>query len=157
MIAGRFEPGYHRMPIIEWSADLSVGHPDVDHQHQHLIALINRLSACLGSPGEMPEVAQTLTALRAYVQYHFAEEERLMRAVAYPGAAAHRRAHHWLAGRVHQMAHDFVADPGAVTGAALFDFLSDWLINHIRGEDLALRPWLLAAGAPPIDKKPRAG
>ena len=132
------------MPIIEWSADLSVGHPDVDLQHQHLISQINQLHTVLRAPDPLPEVAQVLTALRGYVVYHFATEERLMAASGYPDADSHRQSHHWLGEQVHAMVRDFTERPSSVSAVELFEFLSDWLIHHIRGEDLAMRPWLAA-------------
>jgi hemerythrin len=130
------------MAVIEWNEDLNVGIDSIDEQHRQLIKLINDLHEVIRDQNPSSEVAKVLEALVAYVDFHFADEERLIAAAHYPDLDAHRDLHQWLRGQVMAYVDDYTANPRAVMAAELFEFLSDWLICHIMSEDMRFRPWL---------------
>jgi hemerythrin len=130
------------MPVIEWSEDLSVGVPVLDGHHQRLLGLLNQLYEVIRRRDADDVIGHVLDALERYTVYHFAEEERLMEAAGYPDLAAHRNTHRILTGHVQQMMGEHRGNPGAFIAAELFEFLSDWLIHHIKSEDMAYREHL---------------
>jgi hemerythrin len=122
------------MPVIEWSDDLSVGVDVLDNHHKRLIELMNRLHDVLRTNDE-DVVGGVLGELIRYTYYHFGEEERLMEERAYPDLEAHRQSHRIIAHHVREMEAEYDANPRSLVAAELFEFLSDWLIHHIRNED----------------------
>ncbi|MGA1263205.1 MAG: hemerythrin domain-containing protein [Prochlorothrix sp.] len=72
------------MPISLWSQDYWTGHADIDRQHQTLFALINTLHEAMMEGQGDQVVYQTLQELANYTIDHFATEEALMLAQAYP-------------------------------------------------------------------------
>jgi len=129
------------MPVIEWSDDLSVGVDVLDGHHKQLIHLMNRLYEVLRSNDEAV-VGQVLGELIRYTYYHFGEEERLMEVRGYPDLDAHRQSHKVIAEHVREMEAEYDSNPRSVIAAELFEFLSDWLIHHIRVEDSRYAPVL---------------
>ncbi|MGE5503082.1 MAG: bacteriohemerythrin [Actinomycetota bacterium] len=139
------------MPIIEWTPDLSVGVDVLDAHHQRLLTLLDEVYQVLRTPRPERTVGHVLDEMIAYTHYHFEEEERLLEAAGWPECETHRRSHAMLAEQVRAMMGDYAADPRGVLAAELFEFLSDWLIRHIRHEDMrykdALSPQTPRGGA----------
>lgn len=130
------------MAVIEWDDSLSVGEPTLDGHHRHLVGLLNRLHGAIHDADASVLVGQVLEDLIAYVGYHFAEEERLMAEAGCPDLAVHQAHHRQLTENVLEMKADYDANPRVVLAAELFEFLSEWLIHHIRVEDMAYRPFI---------------
>lgn len=82
---------------LSWTDDMSVGDDLVDHQHQEILSLIARMSACAKKPAAQDAAFPAMTALLACLDEHFAEEERQMLDIRYAGADAHRREHDAMA------------------------------------------------------------
>lgn len=127
------------MPVIEWTDDLSVGVASLDGHHQRLIALLNQLHDVIRRADTSEVVGAILGELIRYTYYHFGEEERLMEVAGYADLAAHRQSHRAITERVREMEAEWEADPRSVIAAELFEFLADWLIHHIRSEDMRYR------------------
>lgn len=127
------------MAVVTWSADMSVGVEALDKHHQRLIHLLNALHDVLRREDATAVVGETLGELIRYTYYHFGEEERLMEAAGYLDYHAHRQSHRVIAEHVRDMEAEFNANPRTVVAAELFEFLSDWLIHHIRTEDMRYR------------------
>ena len=65
----------------------------------------------------------------------------MMESAEYPALALHRIAHRKLTRQV----EDYIArlEKGDITlGMHLLTFLSDWLTNHIQGDDRKFGPWM---------------
>lgn len=136
------------MSVIHWTEDMSVGVERLDEHHRRLIDLTNRLGAAIASGDTERTTGTVLGELIRYVYYHFGEEERLMELAGYADLPRHREHHRTMAEHVRGLEARFEADPGAVATAELHAFLADWLINHIRSEDLLYRPVLSPMAVP---------
>lgn len=127
------------MGMLHWQDSFSVGHPQLDAEHQVLMALINRLQ---GLGGEVPSaVTEALGDLVRYVEEHFRHEEALLDQAAYPGLEGHRRLH--LRFRL-QLA-SFLERCGDAPEAVLEElrtFLAAWWRHHVLEEDLRYRSYL---------------
>lgn len=64
------------MGCVQWGVDFYTGLPDVDEQHNKLVALTNRL--CETSKANPETLNQAFQELRDYASGHFSLEERLM-------------------------------------------------------------------------------
>ena len=127
--------------MFEWSNDYSVGIPSVDAQHQNLFALARELHAAMTAGQGKTALAKGLDRLVQYTAAHFANEERLMRLVDYPGLESHTAEHYALTQRVLEFQADFQAGRTSMT-VHLLQFLRTWLQNHIQHSDLAYAPYL---------------
>lgn len=130
------------MAFVEWTDDMSVGVDRLDQDHRTLIGLLNELHAVLSDDGTEGAVGHALGELIRYTYYHFGAEERLLEEAGYADLEAHRQSHRAMAERVRRMESDFHADPRAVVADELAAFLSDWLVHHIRSEDMRYAPAL---------------
>jgi hemerythrin len=76
-----------------------------------------------------------------YTRDHFAAEESMMGATNFPALATHQLKHRELTKQVEEFVGRF--EKGDITlSVQLLNFLSDWLTNHIKGEDQKYGPWL---------------
>jgi len=126
------------METFEWSPLFETGLPEVDAQHKRLVELVNQLGQNVDSAS--PEhIDAALQALAEYTVYHFQCEEAIMAAaqVAPGHADRHRETHRrfikqvgeWLARRKSEE---------SISLHQLLDFLANWLIFHILGDDQSL-------------------
>ena len=83
------------MSILTWNDQLMVGIDSVDHQHQHLVVLINRLDEVVTLGAEEQTIVDTVNELVDYTVYHFQHEEELMQKADYNPEmfAKHREQH----------------------------------------------------------------
>ncbi len=138
------------MTTFEWKADYSVGHDEIDRQHQRLLAILNDLYAQLQG-GRLPAKGETRTIfdrLAHYVNEHFVFEEQLMVDAGYPDdrLMSHIEEHDFMRAKVRQFEQLFdEGDADSLTEMMLFLY-GDWLIHHICGTDSDYRPWIETAG-----------
>ena len=129
------------MAFMTWNDKLSVGVQTIDAQHTVLIETLNDLHAAMMKGQARAVAGGILHNLVTYTVDHFAAEEAMMESVKYPALPTHRLAHRELTKKV----EDYVAryEKGDITlGVHLLNFLSDWLTNHIQGEDQKYGPWM---------------
>jgi hemerythrin-like metal-binding protein len=81
-----------------------------------------------------------LNALVDYTRHHFAREELLMAHFDVPERQHHARVHRRLEGQVRHIRDTLRTSPERVVTEEILDFLRNWLIDHIRGHDLSMRP-----------------
>jgi hemerythrin-like metal-binding protein len=126
------------MKTFQWSSLFETGLTDVDAQHQRLVALVNDLADSLDG-GEPEHIDATLTTLAEYTVYHFQCEEDLMDAagVDQEHAQRHRETHRQFV----QQVTDWMAQrhsAGQISLPQLLDYLANWLVFHILGDDQSL-------------------
>jgi len=119
---------------MEWHDSYCIGVENIDAQHKKLFEVVSRLQKALSSSEVSKEVVGTLIFLVKYTKEHFADEEELMEAIAYPGLAAQRKLHSKLITEV-DAAIAAVKQRRPIDIYKLVDFLIDWLVNHVERED----------------------
>lgn len=128
------------LPLLSgWTPGLSVGDAAMDVQHRGLFQRLNELVVAIRSGHGAAEVERVLEFLDRYTREHFADEEKLLAASAYPGLDRHRQLH---AGFIAELVglRQALADPAAdreALASQLHLHLRDWLLTHIRVEDRA--------------------
>ncbi len=131
-------PGAVPAPLI-WSSAHELGLREVDEQHVRLGALLNELATALRDGRDH---AAALRGIVRFAEFHFATEERLMAAHAYPGAAAHAQAH-WL---LLEEIRGFRPDADRVSVGLALRYLQEWLLHHVDGHDRTMAETLRAQG-----------
>jgi hemerythrin len=122
---------------FEWNDDFSVGVRQFDNHHQHLMSLINKTSAACLNNRQAQNFEAIIGELIDYVVYHFAAEENLMKAHAYPGTGEHVNEHVQFTRRVLVFQRGLAKGSGEYT-IDLVDlncFLVNWLTHHIMEVD----------------------
>jgi hemerythrin len=122
------------MNVLEWNPEWETGIERIDTQHRELLAQIESLMQAIHDREAESRIPGLLVFLEGYVEGHFMDEESQMEASGYPGLNAHRSIHDGMRRRVAALLVEYQEDPACITDDIL-DFLSDWLINHITGED----------------------
>lgn len=125
------------MQLLQWKSSFSLGIPAVDLEHQNMIRMINEVYASVPDEHDRQAVQAALGDIHAGIAAHFALEERLMRAAAYAGYAAHKDDHEDLLDQIRDMMDAYRAD--AAAGRAMLQrSLSDWFGRHFATFDARL-------------------
>jgi len=129
------------MKFIEWNPSMSVGSGVLDGHHQMLLECLNRLHPLIGADGKDTEIHQVIDTLEDFILVHFSEEEQTMIRVGYPDWKAHKVLHDKLYDAVFDLKSD-VDHARPIDAGRLFEFIYDWLIKHILGDDAKYAPYL---------------
>lgn len=129
-------------PLLTWSDKMSVGVEALDADHRKLMNFVNELHAAVRGRAATADVGRILDELIGYTEYHFEVEERLQKLARFPDLEEHRQAHEALKTKVYALRETFRRDPKALNNMKVFDFLSDWLVRHILGDDMKYKPYL---------------
>lgn len=142
-------------PLLTWSDKMSVGVEALDADHRKLMGFVNDLHAAVRGRAAPADVGRILDDLIGYTEYHFEVEERLQKLARYPGLDDHKQAHQALRDKVYALREKFRANPESLNNIKVFDFLSDWLVRHILGDDMKYAPFLQRKA--PAAKEPAGG
>jgi hemerythrin len=125
------------MALFDWDEKLATGNAQIDAEHKQLFALAAGLHKAILEAHGHDVIGALLGKLISYTAGHFAHEEALMKATAYPGTATHVGHHHDLVKQVTTLQSEFAAGK-ALDTLAVMDFLKNWLRHHIGQEDKKL-------------------
>jgi hemerythrin len=88
------------MSTFQWQESYSLNIPQIDRQHQKLVALIGDMYEAMKMGKGQEAAGLVLLELINYTRTHFATEEKLMKAHAYSGYDRHKQEHEALTGKV---------------------------------------------------------
>ncbi|MBT4135440.1 bacteriohemerythrin [archaeon] len=130
--------------IVSWSSALSVGEKTIDSQHKKLIGQIEELEKNLKEDNSLPGVRKCIHFLDSYVKEHFTYEEAYMKKNKYSGLEEHKRIHNEFIKFYEEFKKELTLKLTKVVDAKSFakehvkkvhEFLGNWIIEHIKGED----------------------
>lgn len=123
---------------IIWSEKFEVGYKRVDDQHRELINIINDLHAAESGDLSIPEVKDRFKIILKrtvdYATYHFATEEKIMKAVHYKSFKEHISKHREFSSKVLEEVIKYM-NGEKVDMEDFIVYLRDWLFSHILGDD----------------------
>ena len=125
------------MDLLEWRDEYRIGIPEVDHEHQALIELINALHRRLSQSGKAGGIGEFLGELHAQISAHFALEEKIMRRMHYAELDDHKQDHERLLDEIRDIMDGFELD-GRYDAPALSGALDTWFSEHFRTRDARL-------------------
>ena len=128
---------------LEWNDDLLTGDREIDAHHRTFFRKALRLSvAC--QLGRGPEfVHETFVFLREYAEFHFAAEEKRMRAIAYPHVETHIEAHRTFLARLGELALKLKSEQDLDRVAkSASEMAVSWFNKHINLVDRPLVEYL---------------
>lgn len=122
------------MALLTWDDSYSVKVAKCDEDHKKLFSLLNALHDAM-KVGKGGQIVQGVVAdLANYAKVHFAREESLLEKTNYPALAPHRAQHVEFVNRVASFQQDLKAG-NTGQSIAVANFLTDWLIKHIKHTD----------------------
>lgn len=126
--------------LLDWNDYLKTGIDIVDQQHRGLVDLANETAAKLSSGDglSVDEMRTLLGFLTDYAATHFSTEEALMAlsGIDEEHVVHHRQSHANFLTQVNTMVDELGG--GELSGEQLMEFLGNWLIYHMLGEDQRL-------------------
>lgn len=125
------------MGLLRWEKHYSVGIGAVDHEHQELIKLINRLYDEATSQGSKEAVVNFFGDLFKAISAHFALEERFMRERSYDQLIQHKNDHERLLDEIRDIMEDFEAS-ARFDKQLLAQRLDAWFSRHFETHDARL-------------------
>ena len=128
--------------LLRWRDSMALSVPVIDADHKRLFELLSRLRFLDLAGEDRRAIADALAELLLYTQTHFRREERLMELGGYPGLAAHRRLHRQFTDRVTEITARFGQNGAGLKTSSICDLLSNWLVDHVLGEDMKLKPYV---------------
>jgi len=134
------------MPLMSWSETLSVGVTALDNDHKKLVEMTNKMFDAMKEGHGADEIGKILDGLIGYVKIHFANEERLFAQTGYPNLAAHKKQHDDLTHQVLEVQKKYKSGATGTLSIEVMNFLKDWLLKHIMGDDKKYGPYLNSKG-----------
>lgn len=130
--------------FVEWKDTYSVGIPAIDEQHKQVLKILNSVFASVKNRKDSKALLNNLKKLWIFTLTHFSYEETLLEVVEYPHLDEHRRNHSRMKSQTSLYIADLkVRQPDEIV---ILNFIKDWWINHINGEDKDYIDYLLPLG-----------
>ena len=130
---------------LSWSNKLSVGNAIIDSEHRNLIAMVNAIEAAFKTL-DRPALLQELEQFEYWLCTHFENEERIAAAIGFD-FARNKLEHRNLLKEFHRMKDELNAMHGTWPDEVAqqhYQYLSDWIANHVIEEDMLMKPMLTA-------------
>ena len=130
-----------RDPLV-WNDNFVSGVQEIDEQHMILVDLLNSVRVMFLPESDTKRMEQIILDLLSYALYHFETEERLMDEYDYRGgspqdANEHLDQHRTFSAKV-VSARKALTSGEKISADELFQFLTDWIVNHILKTDFKL-------------------
>jgi hemerythrin-like metal-binding protein len=135
------------MPLVEWSPRLHIGIAQVDEQHEHLTALINKLYEAHQAGKDRQVLQPIVNEINDYAQYHFSEETKLMEEYGYPKLEEHKVEHDDFMVKSVEYLFEYLDGKTDELSTEMLDYLTDWWVNHISKVDQEMGEYLQSKGA----------
>jgi hemerythrin len=122
------------MTLITWRKEFETGIAEVDHEHQELVTLINRLADDVAAGADKERIQSFLGEVFARIAAHFALEESVMRKHGYDEYEAHKAEHEALLDEIRDIMDEAEADYSEALSATV----ADWFVGHFKTKDSRL-------------------
>jgi hemerythrin len=122
-----------------WDSTLETGHEKIDNQHKQLVATLNNLIEASKEGKDKEEIFKVLDFLTGYTIMHFKTEEDLQVRYDYADYYIHKQYHDDFKVTVGDLTKRFIDNgPSKELLDLVTQTIGDWLVNHIRGDDLRM-------------------
>ena len=124
--------------MLQWKEEYEVGVAEIDEHHQKLIDIANRVYELMRNElalDKYDQIVEILQELKEYTVYHFHFEEGLMQKAKYKKRFSHKILHQNFLAQVEAVDLSAVDENQDAYLVQIMDFIANWLIEHIVGED----------------------
>ncbi len=121
---------------MSWTQSLSVGVPIIDEQHKMLFDKADKLFEAGKNHQAKEYIGELLSFLEDYTKRHFADEERYMISLKYPGLNQQKAAHAEFIRQLAKLRSEYAASGGNLLVILNANQLVlQWLTQHISNMD----------------------
>ena len=121
---------------MPWSPTLSIGVAQIDAQHKTLVEQADKLFEASKNNQGKERVGELLNFLEDYTKKHFADEEKYMLIIGYPGYNEQKTAHTEFVRQLAKLRADYSASGGNLLVILNANQLVvQWLTQHISSMD----------------------
>ena len=132
--------------LVTWSdREFSVNIRAIDVQHKKLVGMINGLHKAMRDRASDTVMKRLVEELKNYTVDHFSTEEKLFARFKYPQTPEHKKLHVQFVDQVLEFESELISGKAKVT-MDVMQFLKDWLVQHIQGEDRKYGAFLNSRG-----------
>ncbi|WP_428897125.1 hemerythrin [Parelusimicrobium proximum] len=125
--------------FYEWDPILETGNKEIDAQHKELFNKLNNIIAAYQDGRDTEELQKTLDFLVEYTVQHFHDEEKLQKLYSYPDYNRHKEYHEAFKKTVVELLRELKEkNYSKELTEKVITTVSDWLLNHIKGDDFRL-------------------
>jgi methyl-accepting chemotaxis protein len=135
---------------LDWSSQMALGAPDIDHAHQAFIAQLEQL---LSAPDDAFEGG--LYGLITAMETDFRQEEALMEEIDFPGIRMHREQHARVLSALHHVVPQVMQGDHAAARKVI-ELIPQWFLFHLTTMDAAMVVALELASLPPAEASQQA-
>jgi hemerythrin-like metal-binding protein len=135
-----------------WTKMMSVGNAFLDADHKKLLGMIEEVENAMRAQ-DTATFSRTLQMFEEAVRMHFRNEELIAKMIGHP-FEQHMEEHQYVLSELQQMEAELIDMHGRWSESAsthYFIFLSNWANEHIREDDMLMKPTLQAH---PYDFRP---
>lgn len=122
------------MAVLKWSDTFSVNVKEIDDQHKMLVEMINTLHNALKANKGRDVHNEIISKMAGYAKTHFKTEEKYMIQYNFMGYYSHKIEHDQFVVKALDLKERLEKSDLAMT-LEIYNFLTDWLVNHILGTD----------------------
>jgi len=135
------------MEKLFWKDQYCVGIEKIDHQHQHLFEITNKLIERPVCSRDCELASDILKEMINYAREHFTDEEVLIREYDYPELETHKRQHDYFINTTAELAINFMNNSNTTAGE-IAEFLILWLSTHILKSDMKYKAFFKSKISP---------
>ncbi len=117
-----------------WKEEYSVNLDLIDNHHKKFIDILNNLHSVISHKPSREDISDIFFSLVYYAENHLVNEEIYLKESEYSSFNQHKEKHNSFVGRIIKFQKDFKEGKQDVC-EDLYDFLKDWLKNHILKDD----------------------
>jgi len=122
-----------------WDNTMSVGNGLIDSQHKKLIELANLTMQIDLTHLNKDDFKKLFLELANYTQTHFKDEEKWMKEINYPEIEKHIGIHEQIIEKLNNSLKKSNSLEDLYKN--LYDLLNEWVVLHIKEEDMNVKLW----------------
>ena len=124
---------------MPWTKNLSVGVSMIDDQHKMWFEKAEKLFEAGRNKQSKEYIGELLQFLDSYTKKHFADEEKYMLSIHYPGYEEQKKAHTAFIAQLEKLSNDYNTSGGSLMVILNANqMVIDWLTKHISNMDIKI-------------------
>lgn len=129
--------------LFDFEAEFKLGIEAMDNEHIKLVDMLNQVHSLIGDGRKNEACAYFSQTLSAYVNEHFASEEKFMESFGFPALDDHKKIHEIFKKSFQELMPLIESYDEAAFRKALTDAFT-WIISHIGRTDRKYATFYLA-------------
>jgi len=119
--------------------DYLTGFGLIDMEHRRFVDILKGLDQAIKEEDHL-KIKKVFFAMVDYADYHFSHEEEIFEEYDFPHLSGHKKVHQEFRDKVKVILEQMKTGKDETEDLAVF--LVDWLLNHIKKQDMVFRDFL---------------